>query len=172
MVFYGGLIGGAAAGYAGCRYYKLDAMAFANAIAVTLAVGQAIGRIGCLLVGDDYGRPTDLPWGIAFPQGLPPVDVPVHPTQIYESIWLFGVAAWLWHRRKKSPSLMGEYLILNGVGRTVIEHWRLNARVALDLSEAQWIGVALVVLGTVLMLRARSRSAGPADQAEAASSRT
>lgn len=173
MVFYGGLIGGAAAGFAGCRYYGLDVRAFANAVAVTLAVGQAIGRIGCLLVGDDYGRPTDLPWGIAFPQGLPPVDVPVHPTQIYESAWLFGVAAWLWHRRKTSPSLMGEYLILNGVGRTVIEHWRLNARVALDLSEAQWIGVALVVIGSVLLIRARTSSDdGRADQAEAASSRT
>ena len=173
MVFYGGLMGGAAAGYAGCRYFKIDVMAFANAVAVTLAVGQAIGRIGCLLVGDDYGRPTDLPWGIAFPEGLPPVHVPVHPTQVYESVWLFGVAAFLWARRKRSPSLIGEYLILNGIGRTVVEHWRLNARVALGLSEAQWIGIALVVLGTVLLIRARGAApADPKGQAEAASSRT
>jgi phosphatidylglycerol:prolipoprotein diacylglycerol transferase len=158
MVFYGGLIGGAAAGYAGCRFYKIAPAPFANASAISLAVGQAIGRIGCLLVGDDYGRATDLPWGIAFPNGLPPVDYPVHPTQIYESVWLFLVAAVLWRRRKKSPSLMGEYLILNGIGRTIIEYWRLNPRVALDLSEAQWIGVGLVIFGAVLLVRARAES--------------
>ena len=168
MVFYGGLIGGAAAGYAGCRYYKIAPVPFANASAISLAVGQAIGRIGCLLVGDDYGRATDLPWGIAFPNGLPPVDYPVHPTQIYESAWLFLVTAILWRRRKKSHSVMGEYLILNGVGRTVVEHWRLNPRVALDLSEAQWIGVGLVIFGTVLLLRAWGKSK---DQPAAASNR-
>ena len=131
----------------------------ANACAISLAIGQAIGRIGCLLVGDDYGRATDLPWGIAFPQGLPPVYYAVHPTQIYESAWLFLVTLYLWQRRKKSPSLMGEYLILNGIGRTVVEHWRLNARVALDLSEAQWIGVGLVLFGAILLVRARGASA-------------
>jgi phosphatidylglycerol:prolipoprotein diacylglycerol transferase len=159
MVFYGGLIGGALAGYAGCRFYKIAPIAFANACAISLAVGQAIGRIGCLLVGDDYGRATDLPWGIAFPQGLPPVHYPVHPTQIYESAWLFLVALYLWRRRKKSPSLMGEYLILNGVGRTVVEHWRLNPRVALDMSEAQWIGIGLIVFGALLLVVARSAAA-------------
>ena len=121
------------------------------------------------MVGDDYGRATDLPWGIAFPNGLPPVNYPVHPTQIYESVWLFLVAAILWRRRKKSPSLIGEYLILNGIGRAIIEHWRLNPRVALDLSEAQWIGVGLVIFGTVLLVRARRE---PKNQPTAASSRT
>jgi phosphatidylglycerol:prolipoprotein diacylglycerol transferase len=169
MVFYGGLIGGALAGYAGCRFYKIAPVAFANACAISLAIGQAIGRIGCLLVGDDYGRATDLPWGIAFPQGLPPVDFPVHPTQIYESAWLFLVTLFLWRRRKQSPSLMGEYLVLNGIGRAVIEHWRLNPRVALDLSEAQWIGVGLVFFGAILLVRAHRASA---DQTEVDSSRS
>jgi phosphatidylglycerol:prolipoprotein diacylglycerol transferase len=168
-VFYGGLIGGALAGYAGCRFYKIAPIAFANACAISLAVGQAIGRIGCLLVGDDYGRATDLPWGIAFPRGLPPVHYPVHPTQIYESAWLFLVALYLWRRRKKSPSLMGEYLILNGVGRTVVEHWRLNPRVALDMSEAQWIGIGLIVFGSLLLVFARSAAV---DQPEVVSRRS
>ena len=127
--------------------------------AISLAVGQAIGRIGCFLVGDDYGRATDLPWGVAFPEGLPPVHYPVHPTMLYETLWLVLVSAYLWLRRKHSPSLIGEYLVLNGIGRAVIEHWRLNARVALDLSEAQWIGVALVVFGSILIARARPRRA-------------
>ncbi len=163
MVFYGGLVGGALAGFAGCRFFKIPLVPFANACAISLAVGQAIGRIGCLLVGDDYGRATDLPWGIAFPQGLPPVHFPVHPTQIYESAWLFLVALFLWGRRKKSRSLMGEYLILNGIGRTIIEHWRLNPRVALDLSEAQWIGVGLVFFGAFLIVRVGGTSSAQAE---------
>ena len=164
MTFYGGLIGGALAGGLGCRFYKIPLAAFANASAASLAIGQAIGRIGCFLVGDDYGRATDLPWGVAFPNGLPPVDYPVHPTQLYEFGWLSLVTLVLWLRRKKSPSLIGEYLILNGAGRTVIEHWRLNPRVALGLSEAQWIGVALVVLGIVLWTISKRGETGQAEE--------
>ncbi len=158
MVFYGGFFGGALGGLIGCRIWKVPPIPFANACAISLAVGQAIGRIGCFLVGDDYGRATDLPWGVAFPQGLPPVDHPVHPTMLYESLWLSIVAVYLWRRRKRSPSLMGEYLVANGIGRAVIEHWRLNARVALDLSEAQWIGIALILVGIVLIVRGRGAS--------------
>lgn len=154
LVFYGGLIGGALGGWIGCRVYGVPAIAFANASAISLAVGQALGRIGCFLVGDDYGTASDLPWAVAFPEGLPPVDHPVHPTMLYESLWLSLVTAWLWRRRKRSPSLMGEYLILNGIGRAVVEHWRLNARVGLGLSEAQWIGIAIIAFGALLWLRA------------------
>ena len=128
----------------------------ANASAISLAVGQAIGRIGCFLVGDDYGTASNLPWAVAFPNGLPPVHYPVHPTMLYETVWLSLVALFLWGRRKKSASLFGEFLILNGVGRTVIEHWRLNERVALGLSEAQFIGMGLIVFGIVLIIRARA----------------
>lgn len=155
LVFYGGLIGGYLGGYLGCRTLGVPALPFANAAAISLAVGQALGRIGCFLVGDDYGRATDLPWGVAFPEGLPPVDYPVHPTMLYETLWLTLASGYLWLRRKKSRSVMGEYLVLNGIGRAVIEHWRLNARVALELSEAQWIGIGLVVVGTILIARGR-----------------
>jgi phosphatidylglycerol:prolipoprotein diacylglycerol transferase len=69
--------------------------AVADAIAPSLAIGQAIGRIGCFLVGDDYGVPTALPWGMAFPHGVPPTTERVHPTQLYESAWLLGCALFL-----------------------------------------------------------------------------
>ena len=65
-----------------------------------LAIGHAIGRIGCFMVGDDYGQPTELPWAVAFPEGRPPTTVPVHPTQLYETVALAAVA-WLlvrWRR--------------------------------------------------------------------------
>ena len=146
ITWYGGLIGGAIAGMLGTRYYGISMRIFANCVAVGCAVGQALGRIGCFLVGDDYGKVTDVPWGIAFPQGLPPTIDPVHPTQLYEMTWLFIVAAVLWRRRKTSPFLFGEYLAANGAGRIVIEHWRVNPVIA-GMTEPQWIGLALVLIG-------------------------
>ena len=161
LTFYGGLIGAILGGVIGTRVHRISTLDFANSAALAAAVGQAIGRIGCLLVGDDYGRPTDLPWGIAFPEGAPPTDVPVHPTQIYESVWLFGVTAILWRRRKTSPFLFGEYMMLNGLGRFVVEIWRVNARIG-GLSEAQWIAIALVIAGGFGWWRLHARAAAAA----------
>jgi phosphatidylglycerol:prolipoprotein diacylglycerol transferase len=149
ITWYGGLIGGGLVGALGCRIHGIPLGTFANCTAVALPIGQAIGRLGCFLVGDDYGRPTDLPWGVSFPRGAPPTDLPVHPTQLYEIGWLLPVAAFLWMRRRRSPFLFGEYVALNGLGRLFIEHWRVNPRVALGLTEPQWIGIALMLLGTV-----------------------
>jgi phosphatidylglycerol:prolipoprotein diacylglycerol transferase len=91
-----------------------------------------IGRIGCFLVGDDYGRPTDLPWGVAFPEGLPPTTTSVHPTQLYEAVGL-GVLGWLllgWRRSGVPDAIvLGRYLIGAGALRFVIEFVRVNERV-------------------------------------------
>jgi phosphatidylglycerol---prolipoprotein diacylglyceryl transferase len=149
ITWYGGLIGGTLAAVIGCRIHGVSVPAYAEAVCVGAAVGQAIGRVGCFLVGDDYGRLTDLPWGVAFPKGMPPTLAPVHPTQLYETVWLLGGAALLWRRRFRSPFLFGEYLILNGVGRFSIEFLRVNPRVALGLTEPQWIALALIVLGAL-----------------------
>lgn len=123
LVWYGGLILGAAAVLFTMYKRRLFVWRMADVTALALALGYAVGRVGCFLVGDDYGRPTDLPWGVAFPVGLPPttagelrrlfgVDIPasvpdsellrVHPTQLYETfgclaIWGFGL--WLLRRR-------------------------------------------------------------------------
>ncbi len=147
ITWYGGLIGGTLVGAIGCRIHGVSIKAFMNCVAVAGAVGQALGRVGCFLVGDDYGKPTDLPWGIAFPKGAPPTLDHVHPTQLYEIAWLLPVAGLLWARRRSSPFLFGEYLALNGLGRIAIEHWRINPPLALGLTQPQWIGMALVVLG-------------------------
>ncbi|MEE8580632.1 MAG: prolipoprotein diacylglyceryl transferase family protein [Myxococcota bacterium] len=154
ITWYGGLVGGTLVGAIGCRIHNLPIKRFADCTAVAGAVGQALGRVGCFLVGDDYGRATNLPWGVSFPQGSPPTEVrpdgsfeTVHPTQLYEILWLLPVAALLWSRRRKSPFLFGEYMALNGAGRLVIEHWRENPKVALGLTEPQWIGCGLIVLG-------------------------
>jgi phosphatidylglycerol:prolipoprotein diacylglycerol transferase len=157
ITWYGGLIGGTLIGALGCRIHGLPVRTVANCTAVAGAVGQALGRIGCFLVGDDYGRPSTLPWAVAFPEGAPPTLATVHPTQLYEVAWLLPVAAFLWWRRRKSPFLFGEYLIANGLGRIVIESWRVNPRVAFGLTEPQWIGLGLIVLGASGWLYFRGR---------------
>lgn len=147
ITWYGGLIGAVLLGAWGSRRYGIPVKLFADCCAVPSAVGQAMGRIGCFLVGDDYGKVTDVPWAVAFPEGMPATYDPVHPTQLYEMVWLLPVAGLLWSRRRSSPFLFGEYVALNGLGRLVIENWRVNPRLALGLTEPQWIGIALIVAG-------------------------
>lgn len=166
ITWYGGLIGAVALGTLGCRIHRVPIKKFLDAGAVGAAVGQAIGRVGCFLVGDDYGRVTDVPWAVAFPRGAPPTLDPVHPTQLYEIAWLLPVAAWLWRRRRHSPFLFGEYVTLNGLGRIVIENWRVNPQVALGLTEPQWIGIGLVVAGTLGWLHYQ-RTQRPRETAQA-----
>jgi phosphatidylglycerol:prolipoprotein diacylglycerol transferase len=165
ITWYGGLLGGTAAGVLGCRIHGLPVKIVSSCVAVALAVGQSLGRVGCFLVGDDYGKPSSLPWAIAFPKGAPPTEETVHPTQLYEVAWLLPVAALLWSRRRKSPFLFGEYLVANGLGRLVIENWRVNPKVALGLTEPQWIGLALIVAGSSGWLYYQRRGAPTADPA-------
>ncbi|MCH8891843.1 MAG: prolipoprotein diacylglyceryl transferase, partial [Myxococcales bacterium] len=88
ITWYGGLILATIVGAIGCRIHGIPVKIFADCAAVAAAIGQAIGRIGCFLVGDDYGRVTDVAWGVRFPEGAPPTTAPVHPTQLYEFAWL------------------------------------------------------------------------------------
>ena len=89
-----------------------------------LAVGHAIGRIGCFMVGDDYGRPSNLPWAVAFPDGRPPTSVPVLPTQLYEAAAL-AIIAWAlvrWRRDSVADRVvLGRYFVLAGSTRFAIE---------------------------------------------------
>src|SRR3954452_20390939 len=115
MSWFGGVVGGIAAGLVVMQWKRLPKVAVLAAAAPALAVGQAIGRIGCFLVGDDYGRPTQLPWGVAFPKGLPPTTDRVHPTQLYEAAVLTVLAVVLirWRRRGVPDHIvLGRYLVL------------------------------------------------------------
>ena len=159
ITWYGGLGGGLLACWICARIHKVPFRALAECSASTLAVGQALGRVGCFLVGDDYGKVTDVAWAVTFPLGAPPTNEYVHPTQLYEVAWLLPVAAFLWVRRKRSPFVFGEYLALNGLGRVVIESWRVNPEVALGLTEPQWIGVGLVLSGAATWLYYRTHPA-------------
>ena len=159
ITWYGGLILGTVVGAIGARIHGVSVVQMMNCIAPALAVGQAIGRIGCFLVGDDYGKVSDLPWAIGFPRGAPPTDpgVRVHPTQLYEVLWLLPVAFVLWRRRNRSPFLFGEYLVANGLGRLVIETLRVNPKVFGGLTEPQIVGLALIAGGSAAWLYFRTR---------------
>lgn len=156
MSWFGGFAGGIVAGLAVMQSKRLPKVAVLAAAAPALAVGQAIGRLGCFLVGDDYGRPTDLPWGVAFPRGLPPTTVPVHPTQIYEAVALIPLA-WLllrWRRGGRSDLfVLGAYLSLAGAIRFLIEFLRVDVRVVDGLSVAHLASLIAVAVGVALLVR-------------------
>jgi phosphatidylglycerol:prolipoprotein diacylglycerol transferase len=160
ITWYGGLIMATAVGAVGCRIHGVSIKKVMDCTAVAGAVGQSIGRVGCFLVGDDYGKPTDLPWGVSFPRGAPPTLEPVHPTQLYEIAWLLLVASLLWRRRHRSPFLFGEYIALNGFGRIFIEMLRVNPQVALGLTEPQIVGLGLILggVGSWVYFRGRQSS--------------
>ncbi len=158
MSWFGGFAGGLLTGLSYLRWRNLPIVAVLAAATPALAIGHAIGRVGCLLVGDDYGTPTDLPWGIAFPEGLPPTTVPVHPTQIYEALALIPVA-WLllrWRRQDRPDQVvLGGYLLMTGSVRFAIEFLRVNERIVAGLSVAHLASLAAILVGCVLVWRRR-----------------
>lgn len=170
FTWYGGLIAGVLAALIMIRRWRLPLGAVAGAMAVPMSVAYAIGRLGCFLSGDGtYGRPTSLPWGMAFPNGVVATDVPVHPTPLYEAAGALAIAGLLWWlgRRVSGPALFGWYLILSGIARFLVEFLRINDTVVLGLTQAQlWAAVGAVV-GVGLIVRA-SRGDGPTGTAFAA----
>lgn len=189
LVWYGGFIGAALLIYWRLRKAGIPVLRVADAVAPALAVAYAIGRMGCFLVGDDYGRPTDLPWGVAFPQGAPPstaynlreqfgVAIPpdvaphtvlaVHPTQLYEVGMSLIIFAIIWPLRKKiqpAGALFSIYIALAGVERFIVEIFRAkDDRFIGPLTVAQLISLALVVAGiagAMYLMRGRGSGGGP-----------
>jgi len=155
MVWFGGLILGTVGVTVATRLHDIPTASVASAVANAAPFGQACGRIGCFLVGDDYGKPTDAWYGVAFPEGSPPMPIPVHPTQLYETAWLILIGVVLWKRRKASPFLFAEYGVLAGIGRFAVETLRVNPPVAFDLTGAQLIGIAMIAVGGAVWLYAR-----------------
>jgi phosphatidylglycerol:prolipoprotein diacylglycerol transferase len=161
LVFYGGAIGGALAVMAWAhRRGILDARLF-DMGAPGLAIGYAVGRLGCQLAGDgDYGIPSDLPWAMAYPDGTVPTTDEVHPTPIYEFLAMGAVTWWLWSRRDKARpgTLIGWWALLAGIERFLIEFIRRNDDIAGPFSLAQFVSVVMIVAGAWWLLRARSRA--------------
>ena len=149
LVFLGGLIGGMIAVTIYVQRKGLKWLQVADWVAPFLALGHSIGRIGCFLVGDDYGIPSNLPWACAFPNGLPPINIPVHPTQIYEMSIYFLIFIYLRYRKHNqnfSGELMFEYLFLVGLFRFLVEFIRTNPKYLIGFSGAQYISIIMMVL--------------------------
>lgn len=164
FVWYGGLIGGAAAAFALAPRYKLHFPTVAECCAPGLALGHAFGRIGCHVAGDgDWGQVTELPWGVAYTNAIVgwthEPGVLVHPTPLYESAAYFSIFAFLWFWRRTDPpagSMLGFYLVSSSVARFLVEFIRIEPVIALGLTQAQYVAIVLFVVGSVLLARARA----------------
>lgn len=177
LVYYGGFVGGTLGVIAVSVWRRVPIRWTAHLAAPALAAGYAIGRVGCFVVGDDYGIPTSLPWGVRFPEGAPPstaavmqrefgVAIPegmdpgtvlaVHPTQLYEVAAMLVVFALLWRWRtaaKGTGWLFGVYLIFAGIERFLVEILRAkDDRLLGVLTLAQAFSIVLVMTGVTLVL--------------------
>jgi phosphatidylglycerol:prolipoprotein diacylglycerol transferase len=188
LVWYGGFVLGAAAVLVVMRRRHLPAWSMLDAAAPALALGYGVGRVGCFLVGDDYGKPTDLPWGVAFKVGLPPTTagelrqtfhlaVParfpdeamlrVHPTQLYETaicLLIWGLGLWLLRRRLPAGAAGLLVICLLAIERFGVEFLRAkDDRFLGDFTLAQAISaVVLVVCASFAWARLRRPLAAPA----------
>ncbi|MBA3257998.1 MAG: prolipoprotein diacylglyceryl transferase [Gemmatimonadales bacterium] len=178
LVWYGGFIGGAATVMLNGWRLGVPLRWTMQLGAPALAAAYALGRVGCFLVNDDYGRPTDLGWGMRFPRGLPAstagnmetlfgIPVPpdtdpstvlaVHPTQLYETVLMLGAFAVLWRLRKSSYPIgwiFGLYLVFAGVERFLIEILRAkDDRFLGPFTLAQLTSVILIAIGATLLVR-------------------
>jgi phosphatidylglycerol:prolipoprotein diacylglycerol transferase len=181
LVWYGGFLLGAAAVVWTVRRRRLQAWPTIDAAAPGLALGYGVGRIGCFLVGDDYGIPTDLPWGVSYANGLPPttayflrrefgVDLPasvpdeqllaVHPTQVYETLAALAIWAIGWRMlRRRAPSgrtALAVFALL-AVERFLVEFLRAkDDRYLGPLTLAQAIAI-VILIGVALLWRWRGK---------------
>jgi phosphatidylglycerol:prolipoprotein diacylglycerol transferase len=176
FVWYGGLLGGIGAVLLNGWRLRVPPRYTMEVTAAPLALGYALGRVGCFVVNDDYGLPSTLPWAMKFPNGLPPTTVAnlsrlhatfppgtnpldvvaVHPTQIYETVLMFLAFLWLWHMRTHRHAIgwrFGVYLLLAGVERFFIEFVRAkDDRIFGLLSVAQVTSILVVLAGVAIMV--------------------
>lgn len=138
LVMYGGLILALALGAWKAKKLGMPGWQSADYGLTAGFLGQAIGRIGCLMVGDDYGRPTSVPWAITFPDPLPKgsafppewAGIPVHPTQPYmtlKALALFGLGLWLLRRKKFHGQVTLVLLMGYAILRSIVEVFRGDA---------------------------------------------
>lgn len=178
LVWYGGFLGGFLAVMINGWRLKVPIRWTFQLCAPALAAAYALGRIGCFIVNDDYGRPSNLPWAVKFPQGLPPttaenmqqqfgISLPpgtdpatvlaVHPTQLYEAVLMLAAFALLWRLRLKAKPigwLFGVYLLLAGAERFVIEILRAkDDRFFGIFTLAQLVSIVLIAGGGIMLAR-------------------
>jgi len=157
FTFLGGFLGALILMWFVTQMKRVKYLLVTDAAAPALILAYAIGRIGCLLVGDDYGIPTNLPWALSFPNGSPPTYLTVHPTQIYDTISMLIFFIILWKIRKRDFPIgwmTAVTLMVLGVQRFLVEFIRSTTPSFVPgLSQAQIISIILVVVGGVLLYK-------------------
>ncbi|MGB3364289.1 MAG: prolipoprotein diacylglyceryl transferase [Thermodesulfobacteriota bacterium] len=157
FTFLGGFLGSLLLMWFVTQMKRVRFLTVTDAAAPALILAYAIGRIGCLLVGDDYGAPTNLPWAISFPNGSPPTLLAVHPTQIYDTISMLIFFAILWSIRKKDLPIgwitAVTFMVL-GVQRFLVEFLRDTTPSFIPgFSQAQVISTILVLVGAIMLYK-------------------
>ena len=176
LVFLGGLLGSVISVSWVLKKNEVPWLTFANIIGPLIFLGYAVGRLGCFLVGDDYGIPSNLPWAMSFPKGIPPTTtnvfsdlypwidisgyepglITVHPTQLYEAMICFLLFFIMWKYRKSSKIkdlLFFLYLFLAGIERFFIEFLRTNQKYVFEiLSGAQLISLGMIFIGLYFII--------------------
>ncbi len=151
LTWYGGFTVAAIVTYWVIRRNGAPLIPVVDSMGPALALGYAVGRIGCQLAGDgDYGLRTTMPWGMAYPEGVVPTLEKVHPAPVYETLMGLGIFAWLWSTRKRLtiPGLsFCIYLVLAGLARFMVEFIRINPKVLWGLTDAQLLSLVMVVAG-------------------------
>ncbi|MDR3772722.1 MAG: prolipoprotein diacylglyceryl transferase [Terracidiphilus sp.] len=172
FAWYGGLIFGIAALMFQGWWAKIGMLRTLDLAAPAAAVGYGVGRIGCFLSGDGcYGIPTTLPWGMSFPNGIAPTFDRVHPTPLYELAAGLAIGGFLWWRggkQRAAGAIVGEYLVLTGIARFLVEFVRRNPKVLWGLSNAQLASAGAVLAGIGLVWWAARQTETDPDEAASA----
>jgi phosphatidylglycerol:prolipoprotein diacylglycerol transferase len=169
-VFYGGLVAALAVGLLLVRRYKLPMWRTGDMIAPGIALGHVIGRLGCFLAGCCFGRPTTVPWAVTFhdPQAAvnvgTPLDVPLHPTQLYDAGAELLILVLLLTTERKGKTFPGRtfwlYMLLYAISRFIIEIFRGDDRgMAFNwLSTSQAFSLAIVPVSLFMLWRLKTRA--------------
>lgn len=164
-VFQGGVMLAVLVAYFYMKNKGMPGLTTSDVFAPGLALGHAIGRIGCLAAGCCWGIECDRPWAVTFKNPDAhnlvnvPLNVPLHPTQLYESaaeLGIFAALYWYFGRPHGAGRVIGLYLVLSSVARLGIEFYRFHEQAlpfGLPLSITQWLAIGLLVAGVVLMVR-------------------
>jgi len=170
LVFYGGFISALVCSIAYAKKKKLDIWRTADHLAPAVALGHAVGRIGCFFAGCCYGKECHLPWAITFknPDSLAPLFVGLHPTQLYSVIsnfFLFFIILMIRNRKKFNGMVFWVYILLYGLLRSFVEIFRGDFRgnfIVDFLSLSQGIGISMAIFAVFMLfyLSGKTNNAG------------
>jgi len=156
LSFHGGMLGALTSAFLWCRKNNKKFLSLIEVFLVPIALGFSFGRIGNFFNSELYGKITTLPWGVYFQNA----EGARHPTQLYEALYGAAIFSILYLIYKKKPSagkILGWFLILFAVFRTLTEFLRVGEPALFWLTYAQWFNIPMLLIGLWLLLRKLSR---------------